>query len=180
MKMSLLTKVYNGYTIEQLVEAANKLGLSVPETNDQLQALADDIKSKREYQVILDVYDGFEAEETPERSETERVVHAFMADLVGTRNAMQAERRNELVRSFCEVAFNKLMEDVTKNPFSIRYVATITKSEFDQYDQIYALTLVEGQYKLARKITELVSDLGIKEVKLDIDSKDTMIIVDFI
>ena len=176
--MSKLTAVYNGYTIEQLEDAAKKLGLSVPTTETEFEALAADIKSKREYQVILDVENGFEAE-TPERSEIERVVHAFMADLVGTRNAMQAERRNELVRSFCEVAFNKLMEDVTKNPFSIRYVASITKSEFDQYDQIYALTLSEGQYKLARKITELVSDLGIKEVKLDIDSKDTMIIVDF-
>lgn len=179
MKMSLLTKVYNGYTIEFLMDAASKLGLATPETDAEFETLAADIKSKREYQVILDVENGFEAE-APERTESERVIHAFMADLVGTRRAMQDQHRNELVRSFCEVVFNKLMEDVTKNPFSIRYVATITESEFDQYDQIYTLSLAEGQYKLARKITELVSDLGVKEVKLDIDSKDTMVIVDFI
>lgn len=176
--MSKLTAVYNGYTIEQLEDAAKKLGLSVPTTETEFQALSQDIKDRKEYQVILDVEDGFEKEDA-ERTEAERMIHAFMADLVGTRRAMQDQHRNELVRSFCEVVFNKLMEDVTKNPFNIRYVATVAKSEFDQYDQIYALTLTEGQYKLARKITELVSDLGIKEVKLDIDSKDTMIIVDF-
>lgn len=179
MKMSLLTKVYNGYTIEFLVDAASKLGVKVPENDAEFETLAADIKSKREYQVILDVENGFEAE-TPVRSENERVIHAFMADLVGSRRAMQDQHRNELVRSFCEVVFNRLMKDVTKNPFSIRYATTITKSEFDQYDQIYALILAEGQYKLARKITELVSDLGIKEVKLDIDSKVTMVVVDFI
>ena len=179
MKMSLLTKVYNGYTIEFLVDAASKLGLATPETDAEFETLAADIQNKKEYQVILDVENGFEAE-APERTESERVIHAFMADLVGARRGLQAAQRNELVRSFCEIVFKKLMEDVNKNPFSIRYVATITESEFDQYDQIYTLSLAEGQYKLARKITELVSDLGVKEVKLDIDSKDTMIIVDFI
>ena len=178
MKMSLLTKVYNGYTIEFLVDAASKLGLATPETDAEFETLAADIKSKREYQVILDVENGFEVE-APERTESERVIHAFMADLVGSRRGLQDKFRNELVRAFCELVFHKLMDDMVKNPFAISLIATISKSEFDNYSQIHSLVVTEGQYKLSKKITETVSDLGIREVKIDMDSRSAMIFIYF-
>ena len=177
--MSKLTVKYNGsYTIEQLIEAANKLGLSVPETDDQFQALADDIRDKREYQVILDVENGFEAE-TPERTESERVIHSFMADLVGTRRGLQDKFKNELVRSFCELIFNKAIEKLTENPFALNTLIFIHEKDFTQYNQIKCLIINEGSYSLSKKVTNLVADLGIKNVKIDTSCNMLSIMIDY-
>ena len=79
MKMSKLTVKYNGsYTIEQLIEAANKLGLSVPETDDQFQQLADDIQNKKEYQTILEVMNDFEKEDARLSEAEELSEHSLM------------------------------------------------------------------------------------------------------
>ena len=177
--MSKLTVKYNGsYTIEQLIEAANKLGLSVPETDDQFQAIADDIRDKREYQVILDVENGFEAE-TPERTESERVIHSFMADLVGTRRGLQDKFKNELVRSFCELIFNKAIEKLTENPFALNTLIFIHEKDFTQYNQIKCLIINEGSYSLSKKVTNLVADLGIKNVKIDTSCNMLSIMIDY-
>lgn len=177
--MSKLTVKYNGsYTIEQLIEAANKLGLSVPETDDQFQALADDIRDKREYQVILDVENGFEAE-TPERTESERVIHSFMADLVGTRRGLQDKFKNELVRSFCELIFNKAIEKLTENPFALNTLIFIHEKDYTQYNQIKCLIINEGSYSLSKKVTNLVADLGIKNVKIDTSCNMLSIMIDY-
>ena len=178
MKMSLLTKVYNGYTIEFLVDAASKLGLATPETDAEFETLAADIKSKREYQVILDVENGFEAE-TPERTESERVIHSFMADLVGTRRGLQDKFKNELVRSFCELIFNKAIEKLTENPFALNTLIFIHEKDFTQYNQIKCLIINEGSYSLSKKVTNLVADLGIKNVKIDTSCNVLSIMIDY-
>lgn len=172
--MSKLTAVYNGYTIEQLIDAAKKLGLSVPETDDQFQALANDIQSKKEYQTILEVMNDFEKEDA-QRSETERVIRAFADDLTGTRKMLQSKYRNEIVRSFCELIFNKTVEKLTENPFALNSIVFVHEKDFEHYNQIKCMIINEGSYTLSDRLTKLTSDLGIK--KIDVSTSYDMLSV---
>ena len=166
MKMSKLTVKYNGsYTIEQLIEAANKLGLSVPETDDQFQQLADDIQNKKEYQTILEVMNDFEKEDA-RLSEAERIIRAFADDLTGTRKTLQSKYRNEIARSFCELVFNKTIEKLTENPFALNSIVFIHEKDFEHYNQIKCMIINEGSYTLSDRLTKLTSDLGIKKIEI--------------
>lgn len=177
--MSKLTKVYNGmYTISQLMDMAVKLGLSVPETDEQFQQLADDVRDKREYQVILEIEDGFEAEDA-QRSESERVIRAFVDDLIGTRRSLQDKVRNELVRSFCEHVFNKAVEKLTANPFALNTAVFVHEKDFEQYSQILCMIVNEGSYSLSKRLTTLLADLDIKKIEISTSHGMIGVVIDY-
>lgn len=172
--MSKLTAVYNGYTIEFLVDAASKLGLATPETDAEFETLAQDIKNRKEYQVILDVMDNFEKEDA-KLIESERLIRAFADDLTGTRKMLQSKYRNEIVRSFCELVFNKTVEKLTENPFALNSIVFIHEKDFEHYNQIKCMIINEGSYTLSDRLTKLTSDLGIK--KIDVSTRYDMLSV---
>ena len=173
--MSKLQRVYNEvYTAEQLIDAAKKLGLSVPTTETEFEALASDIHNKKEYQVILEIENNFEAEDA-KLTETERVIRAFADDLTGTRKMLQSKYRNEIVRSFCELVFNKTIEKLTENPFALNSIVFVHEKDFEHYNQIKCMIINEGSYTLSDRLTKLTSDLGIK--KIDVSTSYDMLSV---
>ena len=174
MKMSLLQRVYNGYTAEQLEDAAKKLGVAVPESDEQFQSLAEEIKSRKEYQVILEIENNFEAEDA-KLTESERIIRAFADDLTGTRKMLQSKYRNEIVRSFCELVFNKTVEKLTENPFALNSIVFVHEKDFEHYNQIKCMIINEGSYTLSDRLTKLTSDLGIK--KIDVSTSYNMLSV---
>lgn len=112
-------------------------------------------------------------------SETERMIHAFAADLIGTRRSLQKSKQEELVRSFCNFIFDKAVEELEKNPFGLNTCVFVHEKDFDGYNQILCMILAEGSYTLSKKITELVKDLDIKKVKIDITTSMIGVIIDY-
>lgn len=176
--MSKLTKVYNGYTIEFLVDAASKLGLATPENDAELQALADDIQNKKEYQIILEIENKFEAEDA-QRSEVERLVRAFADDLTGTRKMLQDKNKTEIVRSFCELVFNKTIEKLTENPFALNSIVFVHEKDFEHYSKIRCMIIDEGAYTLSNRLTKLTSDLGVKKIQIDTSCNMLSVMIDY-